>query len=135
MPSRSLSLAVVGVIHPNKDKSNRRFEIMLCVPGEPVDLRPEPKNPADPYAVAVYSCRGTQIGYLTAERAPWIGGILNSGRELLAIFQAATEYGAVIRVGMEGEPPTLPPPSIVTPIPNEEFWPDEEPLDDWDQSA
>jgi hypothetical protein len=45
-----LSLAVVGIDFPNPDKSrsNRRFEIALCRPGDPVELRPEPKNPADP---------------------------------------------------------------------------------------
>ena len=37
-----LSLAVVGIDFPNPDKSrsNRRFEIALCRPGDPVELGP-----------------------------------------------------------------------------------------------
>ena len=63
-----MSLAVVGAIHDNKDRSNRLFEIQLCAPGEPVDLVPEPKNPFDPSAIAIFSVRGIQIGYVSAEK-------------------------------------------------------------------
>ncbi len=81
----------------------------MCLPGEPAELRPEPNNPADPQAVAVYSARGIQIGYLTAERAPWIGGMIRNGREMVAIFQAPTPYGALVRLAFDGEQPQLPP--------------------------
>lgn len=64
----ALSLAVVGAQYPNRDGSDRRFEILLCTPGEPVELVPEPRNRHDENAVAVRSARGVQIGYLTAER-------------------------------------------------------------------
>ncbi|WP_157218379.1 HIRAN domain-containing protein [Flavisphingomonas formosensis] len=107
--SRQLSLAVVGADHPNRDKSNRRFEILLCLPGEPVRLMPEPRNPVDPHAMAVFSARGIQIGYLTAERAPWIGGMVRNGREIRAIFQQATAGGAIIRAAFDGLEPVLPP--------------------------
>lgn len=50
MPSE-LSLSVVGAAHANPDGSNRRFEILLCVPGEAVELVPEPTNKADPRAM------------------------------------------------------------------------------------
>lgn len=106
---RSLSLAVVGADHPNKRGPTRRFEIAMCVPGESAELRPEPNNPADPQAVAVYSARGIQIGYLTAERAPWIGSMIRNGREMAAIFQATTPYGALVRLAFDGEQPELPP--------------------------
>lgn len=105
---KALSLAVVGAQYPNKRGPTRLFELALCRPGDPIELRPEPKNPADEYAVAVYSSRGVQIGYLTAERAPWIGGMLNQGRELIAIYQRRTPFGAWIRVGFDGEWPELP---------------------------
>lgn len=49
---KQMSLHVVGANHPNADGGNRRFEILLCVPGEPIELIPEPKNPADPNAIA-----------------------------------------------------------------------------------
>jgi hypothetical protein len=139
-----MSLAVVGVAYPNEDKSksNRRFEIKLCVPGDPVDLRPEPKNKHDPSAVAVFSERGVQIGYVTAERCGRIGAMIREGRELLAIFQDEAQFGAWIRVAFDGEEPVLPPQSgakvteqrtsqqeddfYADPIPDQDFYPDEE---------
>jgi hypothetical protein len=108
MPITQLSLAVVGADYPNKRGPSRRFELEICQPGEPVELRPEPKNPADPRAVAVYSCRGIQLGYLTAERCGWIGGMISDGREMQAVFQEKTHYGAVIRAAFDGETPVLP---------------------------
>jgi hypothetical protein len=121
-----MSLAVVGVGHANRDKakSNRRFEIALCVPGEPVDLRPEPKNPADERAIAVFGARGTQLGYLTAERCGRIGAMIREGRELQAVFQCEASFGAWIRVAFDGEVPVLPEP--VPPDAQEpDFYPDE----------
>lgn len=133
MPGRQLSLHVVGVAYLNKKGgSDRRFEVLLCPPGEPVDLVPEPSNPVDPQAVAVYSARGIQIGYLTAERAPWIGSMIKNGTEVQAIFQAATPAGAAIRVGLDGEEPVLPPPLVKEDERRDDdgFWPDEMPPDD-----
>lgn len=108
-PLPAISLAVVGVAfaNPDKAKSNRRFEIALCVPGDPIELRPEPKNMADPRAVAVYSSRGVQIGYLTAERCGRIGAIIREGREYRAVFQSAAKHGAWIRVAFDGEVPVV----------------------------
>lgn len=102
------SLAVVGADYPNKRGPGRRFELNICRPGEPIELRPEPKNPKDERAIAVYSQRGVQLGYLTAERAPWIGGMLKQGREVRAIFQRQTPFGAWIRVGFDGLQPGIP---------------------------
>lgn len=96
-----------------------------CKPGEPIELRPEPKNPADPHAVAIYSARGIQLGYLTAERAPRIGAMIRQGREVAAIFQEQTEFGGAIRVAFDGDLPTLPP-VRPKPEPEPDFWPDEE---------
>lgn len=127
MPLPARSLAVVGADYPNKRGRgpSRRFEIELCRPGEPVDLVPEPRNPADERAVAVLSARGVQIGYLTAERCGWIGAMIRDGRELRAVFQRKTAWGAVIRVAFDGEDPDLPlePPA---PDPDPDFYPDEE---------
>ena len=131
---RQLSLHVVGGDHPNRDGGNRRFEILLCAPGEHVELAPEPRNPVDPNAIAVFSARGVQIGYLTADRAPWIGGMLRNGREMHAVFQHATRPGAAIRIGFDGETSVLPDVERA-PVANEgasddEFWPDDLPPDD-----
>lgn len=104
----SISLAVVGADYPNADGSDRRFELALCSPGEPVELRPEPRNRADPRAIAVFSCRGEQIGYLPAERAGWIGSLIGSGRDWRAVYQQRSDFGAWIRVAFDGAEPVLP---------------------------
>lgn len=131
MAATSLSLAVVGAQYPNADKKapTRLFAIGLCRPGDPVALILEPKNPHDSNAVMVLNGEGMQMGYLTAERAPWIGEMIREGREVAAIFQAATENGAWIRVAFDGEVPTLP---EQKPAPEsqeqgeQDWWPDEE---------
>lgn len=103
-----LSLAVVGVDYPNRDGTNRRFELMQLEPGDPVELRPEPRNRHDPHAVAVFSARGLQLGYLSAERAPWIGRRLRHGEEVAAVFQGLAGAVAHVRVRFGGGAPTLP---------------------------
>ena len=110
-----LSLAVVGIDFPNRDGSNRRFELLQCNPGDLVSLRPEPRNPHDRFAVAVLSMRGHQLGYLTAERAPWIGGRLRAGEEVAAIFQGVSGSAAYIRVAFGGGTPTLPVARVLPP--------------------
>ena len=107
---QELSLAVVGALHPNSDGSNRLFEIRMLNPGDPIRLEPEPTNKSDPSAVAVYSFRNFQIGYLSAERCGWVGGKILQGQDVRAIFQQATRDGAIIRVHLDGENTTLPPP-------------------------
>lgn len=120
-----MSLAVVGADYRNKRGPTRRFEIALCVPGEKVDLRPEPNNPADPRAVAVFSARGVQIGYLTAERCGRIGQLIREGREVAAVFQDKDRFGAWIRCAFDGETPVLPP-TRGEPLPDSDFYPDED---------
>ncbi len=108
---QELTLAVVGIDFPNADGSNRRSEAMMTLPGEPVDLLPEPKNKHDSNAIAVISPRGIQIGYINAERAPYIGGRMNRGEDVEAIFQGLDGASAFIRVRFGGGVPTLPTPS------------------------
>lgn len=129
----AMSLAVVGAPYANKDGSDRLFEILLCKPGEPVELRPEPKNKKDERAIAVLSARGVQIGYITAERAPRVGSLIRSGREVQSVFQARSEWGAWIRVAFDGEVPVVsgeePPIASQLPRPaaaEQDFYPDEE---------
>ncbi|CAN5580063.1 hypothetical protein BH10PSE14_BH10PSE14_07050 [soil metagenome] len=103
-----LTLAVVGVGYANPDGSNRQTEALFCAPGEPVELRLEPTNKHDPRAVAVFSARGVQLGYLTADRAAYIGGKLRLGESYEAIFQAAEPNATYIRARIGGGSPTLP---------------------------
>lgn len=129
---KHLSLAVVGVGFDNKKGPSRQFEIAMCSPGELVELRPEPKNPVDPRAIAVYSARGIQIGYVRAERAQLVGTAI--GRNgVKAIFQKAEPWGATIRAHLDGTEPVLPASDDSRandwPPPGSEdadWWPDEE---------
>ena len=121
----AMSLAVVGVAYANKDGSDRGFEILLCKAGEPVALEPEPKNKKDENAVKVLSACGVQIGYLTAERAPWLSRVLRSGRETTAVFQRKADWGAWIRVAFDGEVPVVAPEMEEGRDAEPEFYPDE----------
>ena len=105
---QELTLAVVGIDFPNADGSNRRSEAMMTLPGEPVSLKPEPKNRHDANAIAVIGSRGVQIGYLTAERAPLIGTRIGRGDEVSAVFQGLAGACAYVRVRFGGGMPTLP---------------------------
>lgn len=106
-----MTLAVVGIDFPNEDKarSNRRFEAMASAIGEPVTLRPEPRNRHDPHAVAVFSQRDVQLGYLSAERAPLVGARMRRGEEVAAIYQGLKGSVAYIRIRFGGGAPVLPP--------------------------
>lgn len=134
MPRPDMSLTVVGGLHPNKDGSNRLFEMAMCLPGEPVQLVREPRNPVDANAVAVFSARGFQLGYLSAERCGWIGARIAQGEDIRAVFQFASGGVAVLRVSFSGTPPSLPEaPPAAAPQPTADdsgFYPDEIPDDD-----
>ncbi len=122
----------MGAAFPSADGSNRQFEILLCKPGEPIELVPEPKNKFDEHAIAVYSCRGIQIGYVSAERASRMGALL-AEYEVSAVFQRKADFGAWIRVSFDGSVPVLTDAMLVekqdefaTPqLAEPEFYPDE----------
>ena len=104
----------------------------MCRPGEPIELRPEPKNKHDRHAIAVYSARDIQIGYIRAERAPMIGKAMRDGI-VQGIFQQKEKWGATIRVHLDGSDPNLPPVADSRaadwPPPGSDdpdWWPDEE---------
>lgn len=110
MAIEELSLAVVGIGYENADGSSRIDELAKCRRGEPVELRLEPENEYDSRAIAVFSIRGVQIGYVTALRAGWIFGRIVDGELAIAVFQDQEETSAVIRVRFGGDDPSLPRP-------------------------
>ena len=121
-----LTLAIVGLDYPNADRSNRRFELALCRPGDALELRPEPRNRHDPRAVAVWRGGGGQLGYLSAERCGWIGARLRAGEEAQVVFQAAAGAAAYLRVRFGGGAPTLPPLAHAEASGDDDFVPDPE---------
>jgi len=74
-----------------------------------VELRLEPTNSYDDNADTIVGERGTQLGYVSAERAPLIGKRMKEG-ETIAVFQAMHGSGAYIRIRFGGGAPTLPDP-------------------------
>ncbi len=104
---KALSLAIVGTQYPNKKGPTRRFELELLKPGEPIELRPEPKNPADENAIAVYSCRGVQLGYVASVRAVLLIGQFKAGATVRAVFQGFSHAGPWIRVTFDGSEPIV----------------------------
>jgi hypothetical protein len=89
---------------------------MLCAPGDVVELRLEPKNPFDANAVAIFSDRGTQLGYVSAERAPLIDKRMKKD-DATPVFQAMHGNGAYIRIRFGGGLSTLPDPVPDVPKP------------------
>lgn len=104
---KTLSLAIVGTQFPNKKGPTRRFELELLKPGEPIELRPEPKNPADENAIAVYSCRGVQLGYVASVRAVLLIGQFKAGATVRAVFQGFSAAGPWIRATFDGSEPAV----------------------------
>jgi len=87
-----------------------------------VALLPEPTNKADSRAIAVQSCRGVRIGYVTAERCGRIGQLIRAGRPVIAVFQRPADFGAIIRLSFDGNHPELPDALVAAKPPK--FWPD-----------
>jgi hypothetical protein len=100
--AKPVRLNVVGGAYDNEDGSSRQAEAALLVVGEAVELRREPTNKHDPSAVAVFSERGVQLGYLGASRASWIGSKLDRGLVTVAVVDRivgrAGERKPVIRI-------------------------------------
>jgi hypothetical protein len=128
--ARQITLPIRGIDFPNRKGPTRRFALELLQPGDPVELRPEPKNPADPNAIAIFTAEDVQLGYLPAERAPFVGLQISRGDDVSAIFQGRTATGAFLRIAFGGEKPEIPPASASQPI-DQDWWPDPEYPDDF----
>lgn len=139
-PIDELTIACVGARHPNPRRKgqptgNRETEIMFAARGEAVVLRPEPDNKHDENAIAVYSPQGVQMGYVSAERTLLIRRAWGEARDVRAVFQERTPWGAWIRIGFDRDP-VVPPESERSPTvqASADWWPDEEPAQesvDW----
>lgn len=107
-------LAARGERYPNADGSSRQDELARCRPGEALQLLREPTNEHDPSAVAIFSCRGVQLGYLSADHAGWIGSKIDRGYDVRAVVERVkgahlegATLGLVLLLNMEGDDPTL----------------------------
>jgi hypothetical protein len=87
----------------------------------------------------VFSARQFQIGYVASERAVLLGKLMREGRELFAVFQETSTWGAVARIGVDGVPVVLPQALAnrrgdeydeYCQLPDQDFYPDEIPPDE-----
>lgn len=108
MPLRQHTLPISGIDYPNRRGPTRREELSRCLPGDSLELQPEPDNPADPRAVKICSSRGVQVGYIPAERAARINAMLVSGRNIRTIFQGWADRRGFIRIAYDEDIPCLP---------------------------
>jgi hypothetical protein len=138
-PIEELTIACVGASHANPKRKgqptgSREMEIMFTERGQPVELRPEPGNKADASAIAVFAKTGIQLGYVSADRTLLIHRAWHDARDVHAVFQQRTPWGAWIRVGFD-RAPAIPPESakLATEQASQDWWPDEAP--DGDLSA
>jgi hypothetical protein len=114
MGMNDFRLAVVGGYYDNPDGSSRQAELAICQPGEPARMVREHDNEHDPRAVAVFSARGVQVGYLPRDRAAWLCGKFDRGYDIRAIVDRIkgeadphAPLNMVLRVNMEGDDPDL----------------------------
>ena len=70
------SLNIVGESFSNAGGQSRHVEIKHYREGEPVTLRAEPDNEFSDQAIAVFSCRNVQLGYIGAEHCEWIARLM-----------------------------------------------------------
>lgn len=92
------SLPACGEAYDNEDGTSRQAELARCSIGEMVHLVREPDNEHDGMAVAVLSARGICVGYLSRERARWIGSKIDRGYDVRGIVQR------IKGMGLEGSP-------------------------------
>jgi hypothetical protein len=79
---------IAGTTFPNADGSDRMQIARGCEPGELLTLAPEPENPYDPNAIAVWRKDGRQLGYLPREQAEEIAGRMRRHAEVWhAVFR------------------------------------------------
>ncbi len=107
MSLAEISIFVVGINYSNEDGSDRRAELSRLALGDHVELRCEPENIHDSDAVAVFSARGVQLGYLPAAFCREIGQRMLA-EPYAAAFHWLGEQVAAIRIRFGGGEPTLP---------------------------
>lgn len=82
-PITTIRFRVVGVSYSNQDGSSRQAYISEMTPDTAVQLVPEPTNPYDANAIAVFIPGNKQIGFVPRELAAKIAPFLE-GEKFLA---------------------------------------------------
>jgi hypothetical protein len=64
MSGQAFKVRLVGTGYANGSGPSRPELLARCRRGEAVELRREPENPHDPFAVAVHAAGGGRLGYV-----------------------------------------------------------------------
>lgn len=109
LPTPKKIFDLEGEAQVNPDGMSRQEELRRCLPGEPVKLRREVGNRADPNRITVLSARGVPIGRLTRPYAALLRPHLDSGRQYRAKLHCLRgglagypNYGARISIAWDG---------------------------------
>lgn len=89
---------ITGVKHDNPDGSSRAKALAECEEFHRLSLIPEPDNPYDRHAIAIYTEADVQVGYLEAVQAQDIEpGMRRRGDRWAGVFRhALTHSGEVV---------------------------------------
>lgn len=93
IPIISTVAEVAGTYYPNDDGTSRQRAIVQVRLGERLLLSPEPDNPHDPNAVAVFRQTGKQIGYLPRNHALRAVTRLGEGYNVTAVVRELWNSG------------------------------------------
>lgn len=111
LPTLKKIFDLEGEAQVNADGRSRQDELRRSVPGEPVSLRREPDDPADPNAVIVLSARGVPIGRLPRHSSALLAPLVDCGRPHRAKLHCLRgglpgypNYGARISIAWDGRP-------------------------------
>jgi len=86
---------VVGVTHPNPDRSDRQAILRTLSPCDLLQLEPEPDNKYDENAIKVLTPGGRQIGYLDGRLAGELTRKMRKGIVARCYFRALRESKGV----------------------------------------
>ena len=110
MPFDHFFSKIAGVSFTNRDGSSRQAALARCRAGENLRLVREADNPHDEEAVAVYSKRGEQLGYVTERANDDVAIWLDDGMRVEAFITQITggapgeHHGAnIVLVRVDGE--------------------------------
>jgi hypothetical protein len=81
---RAIHTKVYGVSFANADGSKRQQIAERCRPGDPLMLVREPDNPHDPWAIAVRTQAGAQLGYIGYHLSRRLAAEMDAHRRITA---------------------------------------------------
>ena len=89
---------VSGITYRNADGASRQDVARTLKTFDELTLQPEPDNPFDKHAVAVYTPAGLQVGYLEGRMAAEVCRVLKRGGQSKCFVRSLRERGDICGV-------------------------------------